>query len=129
MDEESSMFGNLVVGHCSNCRFYLGRPFAVVAHAPKDITLELDSSMKNLTVTITHKSPFPSWHYIKLERITKNGSIVSNNEYKNQPDKETFEYTYPVAATTGDVIEETVMCSVTGSKSAKLVINPISKAP
>jgi flagellar basal body L-ring protein FlgH len=107
----------------------LTNPSLAAAHAPKEVKLEMDTGMQNLNVTITHKSPFPNWHYVKLVQITKNGSIVSTNEYKNQPDKETFEYTYPVAVTAGDVIEVTVSCSITGSKSAKLVINPPPKTP
>lgn len=107
----------------------LTNPSLAAAHAPKEVKLSMDAGMQNLNVTITHKSPFPNWHYIKLVQITKNGSIVSTNEYKNQPDKETFEYTYPVAAAIGDVIEVTVSCSITGSKSAKLIINPPPKTP
>jgi len=109
--------------------FFLAGPSAAVAHAPKEVKLEMDGGKQNLTVTITHKSPFPNWHYVKLVQITKNGSVVSNSEYKNQPDQETFAYTYPVAATAGDVIEVTVTCNVTGSKSAKLIINLSSKTP
>ncbi len=107
----------------------LAGPVTAVAHAPKEIKLEMDSGMQNLTVTITHKSPLPNWHYIKLVQITKNGAVVSKNEYKNQPDQETFEYKYPLAATAGDVIEVTVTCNMSGSKSAKLVINQASKTP
>ena len=108
---------------------YLTNPSLAIAHDPKEVKLEMDAGMQNVVVTITHKSPFPNWHYIKLVQISKNGGIVSTNEYKNQPVKETFEYTYPVAVIAGDVIEVTVSCSITGSKSAKLIINPSSKTP
>lgn len=107
----------------------LAAPSLASAHAPKEVKLSMAADMKQLTVTLTHKSPFPGWHYIKVVRIAKNGEIVSTQEYKNQPDKETFDYIYPVAAVAGDEIEVTATCSVTGSKSVKLIVNPTTKTP
>jgi hypothetical protein len=104
-------------------------PSSAFAHAPKEVKLGMDADMKQLSVTLTHKSPLPSWHYIKTVQITKNGTVISTQEYKNQPDKETFEYIYPVAAVAGDAIEVTATCNVTGSKSAKLIVNPTAKTP
>jgi len=75
-----------------------------------------------LTVTITHKSPFPNSHYIKIVEIKKNGIVVSTNKYENQPDQTTFTYTYKVPAAAGETLEVKVSCSLFGSKTTNLTM-------
>ncbi len=94
------------------------------ATPPKSVTLEYNSSSHVLTVTIEHKSPFPTKHYIKNVAIKKNGEMVAPHTYASQPDKTRFTYTYPVAAEKGDEIEVTAKCSLFGSKTEKIVVNP-----
>ena len=84
--------------------------------------MSYDSTSQMLTVTITHKSPFPSFHYIKSVEIKKNGIVVSTNQYKNQPDQATFTYSYKVAATVGDTLEVKASCSLYGSKTVNLTV-------
>ena len=90
------------------------------ANAPQDMKLSYDSQSQMLTVTITHKSPFPNFHYIKIVEIKKNGNIVSTNKYKNQPDQATFAYSYNVPAKAGDTLEVKASCSMYGSKTVNL---------
>jgi len=92
------------------------------ANAPKNMTLEYDAASQTLSVTITHPSAFPSFHYIKTVVIKKNGNEVSNNKYENQPDMATYAYKYNVAAAAGETLEVTATCSITGSKTATLTI-------
>jgi mannose-1-phosphate guanylyltransferase len=97
-------------------------PQASLAHAPQDVKLVYDSQSQMLTVTITHKSPFPNYHYINSVEIKKNGNIQSTNKYKNQPDQATFAYSYKVPAAAGETLEVTASCSLFGSRTANLTV-------
>lgn len=97
-------------------------PQMSLANAPKDVNLSYDSQSQMLTVTITHKSPFPKVHYIKIVEIKNNGSIVSTNKYKNQPDQATFTYSYKVPAKAGETLEVNASCSMYGSKTVNLIV-------
>ncbi len=95
-------------------------PQTTYATAPKDVKLSYNLSTQTLTVTITHKTLAQNFHYIKYVEIKKNGATVSNNKYNNQPDPETFTYTYNLAAGEGDKLEVTAICSLWGSKTTFL---------
>ncbi len=97
-------------------------PQTSLANAPQDVKLSYDSQSQVLTVTITHKSPFPNYHYIKIVEIKKNGNIVSTNKYANQPDQATFIYSYKVPAAAGETLEATASCSLFGSKMTNLTV-------
>jgi hypothetical protein len=95
-------------------------PQMSLANPPRNVQLSYDSNSQMLEVTITHKSPFPNFHYIKIVEIKINGNIVSTNRYKNQPDKATFAYSYKVPAKAGETIEVKASCSLYGSKIINL---------
>jgi len=97
-------------------------PQTSLANAPQDVKLSYDSQSQMLTVTITHKSPFPSLHYIKNVEIKKNGNSVSAGKYENQPDQATFSYSYKIPATTGEKLEARASCSLYGSRTANLTV-------
>ncbi len=97
-------------------------PQTSFASSPKDVKLEYDANTQMLTVTITHKSAFTDYHYIKYVEIKKGGAVVSNNKYENQPDPEIFTYKYKVPASEGETIEVTATCSVLGSKTVTMTI-------
>ena len=97
-------------------------PQTSLANGPNDVKLSYDSQSQMLAVTITHKSPFPSIHYIKSVEIMKNGSVVSTNKYKNQPDQATYTYSYNVPATAGETLEVKVSCNLYGSKTTNLTV-------
>jgi hypothetical protein len=92
------------------------------ATSPQDVKLEYDTSTQMLTVTITHPSSFTNYHYIKHVEIKKVGADVVKNTYKNQPDTDTFAYTYNVAAAEGETLEVTATCSVNGYKTVNLTV-------
>lgn len=102
--------------------FICVHPQMAYANPPQDVKLAYDSNSQTLTVTITHKSSFPGFHYIKSGEIKKNGMAVSASTYDKQPDSATFSYTYKIAADIGDALEATVSCSLSGNKSATLDI-------
>lgn len=94
-------------------------PSPASAHAP-DLQLSYDAGSKNLTVTIIHRSPMPSQHYIKLVEVRKNGASAVRKEYTSQPADSPFVYTYTVQAADGDIITVTGVCSLFGSKTVEL---------
>ena len=99
-------------------------PQVSYAHAPKDVKLEYNSDTKTLTVTIEHKSLFSSFHYIKTVEIKNNSAVISTNKYESQPGSSPFTYTYKVTAATGDKLEVTATCNISGSKTATLTVIP-----
>jgi len=101
------------------CTFH---PQQACAHSPSYVQLEYDLPSHSLKITITHNTPMPDFHYIKRVTIKKNGVELSVNEYKSQPTKDTFSYTYDVPANEGDKLEATAKCSMYGSKTGELTI-------
>ena len=97
-------------------------PQTSFATSPKEVKLEYDANTQMLTVTITHKSAFTDYHYIKYVEIRKSGAVVSNNKYENQPAPEIFTYKYNVPAAEGETIEVTATCSILGSKTVAMTV-------
>jgi hypothetical protein len=102
------------------CWLYPGMSFAT---SPQDMKLEYDPSTQMLTVTITHPSAFPNYHFIKYVEIKKVGAAAMKNTYENQPDKDTFAYTYKVPAAEGETLEVTATCSLYGHKTVNLTVS------
>ena len=92
------------------------------ANSPQDVKLEYDAGTQMLTVTITHPSSFPSYHYIKYVEIKKNGADAIKNTYENQPDMDTFSYTYKMPVAEGETLEVTATCSLYGYKTVNLTV-------
>jgi hypothetical protein len=92
------------------------------ANSPQDVKLDYDAGTQMLTVTITHPSSFPSYHYIKYVEIKKNGADAMKNTYENQPDMDTFSYTYKMPVAEGDTLEVTATCSMYGYKTVNLTV-------
>jgi len=92
------------------------------ANSPQDMKLEYDAGTQMLTVTITHPSSFPSYHYIKYVEIKKNGADAMKNTYENQPDMDTFSYTYKLPVAEGETLEVTATCSMYGYKTVNLTV-------
>jgi len=101
------------------CFLYPQMSFAT---SPQDVKLAYDTGTQMLTVTITHPSSFPSYHYIKYVAITKNGADVMKNTYESQPDVDTFAYTYKVPAADGETLEVTATCSMYGYKTVNMTV-------
>lgn len=97
-------------------------PQVSLATPPQEVKLEYDANSQTLAVSITHKSVFPGFHYIKTVEIKKGGKVVSTNTYENQPAPETFAYKYMVPAAEGETLEVTAVCSMYGSKTVNLMI-------
>jgi thymidine kinase len=92
------------------------------ANPPKTVSAEYDLAAQKLTVKIDHSSFSPSMHYIKTVEVTKNGKVVLAQAYKNQPDKNPFEYSYDLPAAAGDVLEIKATCNMYGSKTISMTI-------
>lgn len=102
---------------------FLGFPFPAFANAPKEVLPTYDAAAKTLTVKITHPSSSMTFHYIENVEIKKGGKTLLSTDYKSQPDKESFSYTYPIEAATGDVLEVKAGCSIFGSRTEKLTVS------
>jgi hypothetical protein len=97
-------------------------PTTASAHPPAEVRLSYDAASSTLTVTITHSTIIPSWHYVKQVDIVKNGTPVSSTRYESQPDRTGSTYTYAVPAAPGDVLEVTCTCNILGSTTARLQV-------
>ena len=82
----------------------------VMAHAPTNITIAYNPDMHKLSVTVTHPVDDPTTHYIRGVHVKLNGDVISDPTYKSQPYKNTFTYTYDVAAHPGDTIWVIATC-------------------
>jgi hypothetical protein len=102
-------------------------PQVSYADAPQDVNLNYDFSAQTLAVTITHKSSFTGFHYIKTVEIKKNSTVISTTTYDKQPGESPFTYTYKVAAAEGDKLEVTATCSLSGSKVASIAVTKTRK--
>lgn len=102
--------------------FFLSYPMAVMAHPPKSLTAEYDNQSQKLTIRIDHGSFSSKMHYISNVEVKKNAQVVINQTYKNQSDKNPFEYTYEIPAKVGDVLEIKATCNMYGSKTVSITV-------
>ncbi len=102
--------------------FLFSYPVVVMAHPPKTLTAEYDISTQKLIVRIDHGSFSSTMHYINKVEVKKNSQIVINQTYKNQPDKNPFEYTFDIPAKAGDVLEIKATCNMYGSKTISITV-------
>jgi desulfoferrodoxin (superoxide reductase-like protein) len=101
---------------------FLSAPQLLSANAPKSVDLSFDAGAQALTVTIDHYTLSVSMHHVEYVEIKKNGVVISNNKYENQPAKSAFTYTYTIPAAKGDVFEVTAICNLWGRKAATLAV-------
>jgi desulfoferrodoxin (superoxide reductase-like protein) len=102
-------------------------PMAAYAHPPKELKIVYTMTSQKLEVTVTHDSSFTGYHYINKIEIKKNGESVGVHNYKSQPTKSEFTYTYDVPAAQGDVLEVTAECKISGSKTVKATVGTQEK--
>ena len=94
----------------------------VQAHPPADMKLSFDQENQTLNVTITHKVSSPAGHYVMRVDIVKNDQKILSNDYTSQPSLSPFIYSYPVNATSGDVLKATATCSIAGSRTGEITV-------
>jgi len=97
-------------------------PQYAYADPPQDVVLSYNMQAQTLTVTVTHSSSFTGFHYVKQVKITKNNELAGKNDYRSQPSKTTFVYTYNVPAAVNDILEVTATCNIQGKKTAMLKV-------
>ncbi|MFW6041179.1 MAG: hypothetical protein ACOC85_05025 [Thermoplasmatota archaeon] len=91
-------------------------------HSPSDVSIEYDKEVEELTVSITHSVGDPQSHYIYNVVVEVDGDTVIDEDYNEQPDDTSFQYTYDLSVDEGSNIEATVYCIQAGSNSATLVV-------
>jgi len=96
--------------------------FTASAHAPSTLTLSYTLQTQELRITITHQVADPTTHYIAKIEIKKNGATYNTTLYTEQPDPNSFSYSYPVNATIGDALDVTASCIQGGSKTTQYTI-------
>jgi hypothetical protein len=82
----------------------------VTAHAPSNITIGYNPDMHKLSVTITHPVDDPKTHYISRVQVKINGEVISDPDYKSQPGRNSFTYTYDVMANPEDAVWVIATC-------------------
>ena len=82
----------------------------VMAHAPSNISIAYNPDMHKLSVTVTHPVDDPKTHYISRVHVKLNGNVISDPDYKSQPGKNSFTYTYDVAANPEDTVWVIATC-------------------
>ncbi|HOD28212.1 MAG TPA: hypothetical protein PKH03_03285 [Syntrophales bacterium] len=102
-------------------------PAEAGAHAPKTVQLAYDAVTQTLSVTISHPSPNPGFHYIKRVVVRKDGKDLEKAEYKSQPVTSEFTYTYKIAGGGGDTLEVTATCNIWGSKTEMITVPKTGK--
>jgi hypothetical protein len=92
------------------------------AHSPTGMDISFDPVTAKISVSVTHPVDDPATHYLKTIRVKLNGDVISDPDYKSQPDKVTVTHTYDVNAHAGDTIDVTVICNQGGTleKSYKI---------
>lgn len=115
-----------VTGLCAMFFFIVLSPMTAYAHPPKELKIVYNVTSQKLEVTVTHDTSFPGFHYINKIEIKKGASVLMH-DYKSQPTKSEFTYTYDVPATQGDVLEVTASCSLSGSKTVKATVGKEEK--
>lgn len=103
----------LLMGILATAVFLIVAP--VAAHPPADIVMSYDPGAEKLTVTVTHVVDDPQTHFVKKVQVRKNGLVISDPDYKSQPTKDTFTYTYDVKAGSGDTFRVIATCSIAGN--------------
>jgi hypothetical protein len=103
----------ILLGILASVAFLIVAP--VAAHPPSDIVMSYDPGSEKLSVTVTHVVDDPQTHYIKKLQVWKNGLVISDPDYKSQPTKDTFTYTYDVKATHADTFRAIATCSIAGN--------------
>ena len=91
----------------------------VSAHNPTDIQVSYDPGTEKLSVTVTHPVDDPTTHFVNKVQVRQNGRTISDPDYKSQPEKTTFTYTYDVKAAPGDTIWVLTTCNRGGSLEKK----------
>ncbi len=93
-----------------------------MAHAPQDIDVVYDPASEKLMVTITHIVDDPTTHYLNKVQVKHNGRVISDPDYKSQPEKDTFTYTYDLRASPPDIFWVYTTCVRGGSRDVKYEI-------
>lgn len=102
-----------------------GAPPVIYATPPSSVKIVYDTEKNLLSVTIIHRTDALEEHFIQFVEIKKNGSVVSINSYKSQPEKIMFTYQYKIKAVEDDMIQVVATCNQGQSRvSDALVIAP-----
>ena len=91
------------------------------ATPPRTVSLSYGQNTSDLSVTIAHPVMGMKGHYISEVKLTVNKNVVNDSTYTSQP-ADTFTYTYPLALKPGDVVEATVICSLSGSGTGTFIM-------
>ena len=94
----------------------------VTAHPPYALNLTYNSSMSELSVTITHSVRDPADHFIDPVEVRLGDTILISAHYTSQPTAETFTYLYAYPAKSGDLLEVNATCNKGGSLTGAVLV-------
>ena len=100
------------------CLFMISSSVTVLAHPPKDITIEFNKETKTLKITITHpvNPDTIKKHFIKDIKVYLDNEMVIQQTFKSQSSANAQEVSYVlVDAEKGNKIRIEAQCCIVGS--------------
>lgn len=94
----------------------------VSGHAPTQMELDYELDDQLLFVTITHSTPTPSSHYVEAIIVYRNDIPIIEEEYDDQPSRQTFTYEFSIYAVDGDVLKAWAECNIGGDLEEEITI-------
>ena len=92
------------------------------AHPPSRMQLAYQEQTGELVAEISHGVEDPAIHFVQNVVIRKNGDILHEETYINQPSENLFTYRYPVVLGPGDEVTATADCNIFGTITARISI-------
>jgi hypothetical protein len=90
----------------------------VAAHPPSAVNLSYNSSLNELSVTITHVVADPADHFIKQVEVRSGDAVLTSQQYTSQPTAGTYTYRYTLPPLGGNLLEVNASCNKFGSLTA-----------
>ena len=100
-----------------------------LAHAPSNLSMDYDEAEQSLEVTVTHTVSDPTDHYIERIEVTRNGELIIDEDYNEQPSDSTFTYSYDIETTSGDTLQAEAFCNRFGTLTGTLEISGDNGTP
>ena len=117
MKKSFALFGLL-----SLCALFTLSVIPTAAHPPSNMTLLYDTNTQTLSVTVFHAVADPNTHYIEYVVVNKNGAFAIDRNYTSQPSTSAFVDIFNVDADSGDVLQVTAICSVSGQLTDQITV-------
>jgi len=94
------------------------------AHPPHDMNIEFNDKTSEVTVSLTHVTTAPDWHFISLIEVFVNDIPVRQQTFTKQEQSNGLTYTTRLRGIRpGDVISAKAHCSRNGIQTSQIVVS------